>query len=171
MPKPNPDQYAPFFQNYIGLVAEGEILEALENGRKPMKELLLSIPTEKEKFSYEPGKWTINQVILHITDTERIMAYRALRFARNDQTNLPGFDQDNYIHYANISGRTIRGLLDEFLISRESTISLFRTFDELCLKRMGMANGKYMSVEALGFIIAGHAQHHLNILKMKYLSQ
>ena len=170
MSKPSPDQYTPNYQAYIGLIEEDNLIEALENGQRKVREFILSFPKDRLEYVYEAGKWTIRQVLLHITDTERIMSYRALRFARNDQTNLPGFDQDQYMQFANISGRKLPQLSEEFMITRESTLSLFRTFDETCLKRQGTANGKGVSVLALGYIIAGHCQHHLNILNQKYLS-
>jgi len=120
-------------------------------------------------YAYTDGKWSVAEVLVHLMDTERIFQYRALRFARNDKTELKGFEQDDYIPESEANGRDKEDVLREFLAIRNSSIALFKSFHEEQLKRSGKANGATMSVRALGCIICGHQAHHFNILKQRYL--
>ncbi|GHB80806.1 DinB family protein [Persicitalea jodogahamensis] len=159
----------PFFDRYIKLVEDIDLIDALE---KFSPENLFSNQVELEALGdqvYEPGKWTIKQIIQHCIDTERIMGYRALRFARNDQTELAGFEQDAYADVADVSERTLEDLLDEFDLVRASTLAQFYHWDEDTLKRMGTASNINISAGALGFVIVGHAIHHQNIMTSRYL--
>lgn len=118
--------------------------------------------------AYAPGKWTVKEVLQHMIDTERIFAYRALRFARNDQTVLPGMDQDLFAANTLANKREVEDLLHEFAVVRESTILLYRSFDDKMLLREGICSEKRTTVLALGFTIVGHVLHHKHILKERY---
>jgi uncharacterized damage-inducible protein DinB len=124
---------------------------------------------DKFDYQYALGKWTIKDILQHLIDSERIFAYRALRFARKDATPLPGFTEDDFANEAGGSERSIRDLLTELAIVRESTLALFRTFSDEVLKRRGEASGTEMSVRALGFVIIGHQNHHQRIFEERYL--
>ena len=127
------------------------------------------MPPEKYLHRYAAGKWTIKETLVHISDDERIYAYRALRFARNDSTELPGFEQDDFARASNANARDLNDILDELATVRNATISLFNSFDEEALLRKGRADGKIMSVRAAAYHIAGHELHHMNIIKARYL--
>jgi len=130
--------------------------------------LLSSIKEEKGNFAYAEGKWTIKQVIGHVIDTERIMVFRALCFARGEKQPIPGFEQNGYVKEANFNERTIKDLISEFKVVRKSNLYLFKSFSEAMLNRRGVAGGNEITVLALLFIIAGHEKHHIKILKEKY---
>ena len=147
-----------------------DLLEELKAGKSNFLSLFEKISEEKLDFAYEEGKWTLAEAIVHTIDTERIFQYRALCIARNDKTPFPGFDQDAYVPYSNASNRTKKDLIEEYKAVRDSTISLFNSFDEESIKRIGTASGSKMSVRALGFIISGHQAHHIRIIEERYLS-
>src|SRR5690606_18442301 len=128
-----------------------------------------SLDENQGLYSYAHGKWTLKEVLIHCIDTERIMSYRALRFARNDQTELPGFEQNDYVPQSEANSRKMADLIEEYKILRQSTILLFKSFSDDVLKRAGVANGNPISVRALGFVISGHELHHLNVCKERYL--
>jgi uncharacterized damage-inducible protein DinB len=168
--KPGEGEYAPYTIMYIGLLPDdGLILNHLRDNCRYTRELILSIPDDKLCYRYADGKWTIKEILLHIADDERIYAYRALRFARNDKTELPGFEQDEYTEYSGANERSIRSIVREFETVRRSTISLFAGLDDAALRRAGVANGNVMSVRAAAYHIAGHELHHINIIKARYL--
>ncbi|MDX1629904.1 MAG: DinB family protein [Fulvivirga sp.] len=159
-----------FYQRYIDKVGDEDLIPALMiNGDKTL-ELIRSIDEEKGNYAYASGKWTIKEVIAHIIDSERIFAYRALRFSRNDQTPLPGFNEDNYVAESNAKNRKVFKLAEEFANLRASTVDLFSSFTHDMLKRSGAANELEKSVEVLGYIIVGHEIHHRQILSERYLS-
>jgi hypothetical protein len=157
-----------YFWNYINLVKEDDLLKAMKDQRNQMMNMLLSVPQNKEDFAYANGKWTIKQLMLHINDAERIFTYRALRFARKDQTNLPGFDEDFYAANAEVNHRSLTNIADEFFSIRNASIHFFESMPDDTMQRIGSANEKNISVGALGFCIVGHAIHHKNVLKEKY---
>jgi hypothetical protein len=163
------DRVPSFYQGYVKQLSEGTVVRNLRTSGEIITDLFASIPAEKGDFAYASDKWTIKEVLLHITDAERIFAYRALRFARNDKTDLPGFEQNDYVPASQAHARTMNSLIAEFLTVRVSTISLFETFDEEVMKRTGTANKYGVSVEALGYIISGHCLHHANIINERYL--
>ena len=165
------NEYAPFYKPYIQAILANKktLLESLSETSSESLSLLKNLPPEKLLFSYAKGKWTIKEIIQHLIDAERIMAYRALRFARNDMTELPGFDENDYVISSNGNKRNIGGLLKEMKLVRKTTILLFKNFEENELMNLGVANGSNMSVRALGYIIAGHQLHHMNIIKERYL--
>lgn len=167
--RPQPDEYAPFYANYIALVPEGDILETLKAQLHEMKALLGPIGEQRAEFRYAPDKWSIKEVLGHISDSERIFAYRALRIARGDQTHLPGFEQDDYVREGNFSKRKLAELLEEFIAVRCATSALLRSLEEQAWTRRGVANQKEISVRALAYITAGHERHHRRILEERYL--
>jgi uncharacterized damage-inducible protein DinB len=168
--KPQAGEYAPYTIMYIGLLPDdGLVLKHLEDNLKATKNLILSLPADELVYRYAEGKWTIKEILVHISDDERIYAYRALRFARNDKTELPGFEQDDYARYSGANARSLDDILAELTTVRNATISLFNSFDSAALTRAGVANGNIMSVRAAAYHIAGHELHHLNIIKERYL--
>jgi uncharacterized damage-inducible protein DinB len=168
--KPKEDEYAPYAIIYIGLLPDdGLVLKHLQDNLQATKNFILSLPKEKLIYRYAAGKWTIKEILVHISDDERIYAYRALRFARNDKTELPGFEQDDYASYSGANERSLDDILEELTTVRHATISLFNSFDNEALTRAGVANGHIMSVRAAAYHIAGHELHHINIIKERYL--
>jgi uncharacterized damage-inducible protein DinB len=131
--------------------------------------LLKQIPEEKAGFAYAEGKWTIIELLGHMLDTERIMAYRALRIARNDSTPLPGFEENDYVANAHFADRSLDSMREEFEYLRKANLFLIKSFNETEFSRVGISNDKPISVKALVFIIAGHLNHHIRILNERYL--
>ncbi|HRI77982.1 MAG TPA: DinB family protein [Cyclobacteriaceae bacterium] len=165
----NLDTIPPFYKGYVKLVEQPDVLQAMRISGYRTMELIHSVPEAKCDFRYAEGKWTIREVLCHMIDAERIFAYRALRFARNDKTPLPGFDEVAYAPYLNASGRSLRQIGDEMQHLRTASVDLFDSFTAEMLKRKGIASNNELSVEALGFIIAGHETHHCKVLKERYL--
>lgn len=165
------NEYAPYFEHYMQLVSKDDtsIIEYLVASQKEFESLLRNLPKEKHEFAYLEGKWTMKELIQHIIDTERVFCHRALCFARNDKTSLPGFDQDVFVVYANSNDRNYYDLLDEMAIVRKGSILLFKSFSEEALLRIGVGSGNEMSLRALGYLFSGHQIHHLNIVKERYL--
>ncbi len=167
--RPQQGDYALYYENYVALVPSGDFLEILQNQRRELIEMLSPLSEQQAEFRYASGKWSIKEVIGHITDAERIFAYRLLRIARGDQTPLASFEQDGYIANGNFSARKLSGLLEEFSAVREATICLTSSLDHDAWYRRGTASQKEVSVLALAFIIAGHERHHRLILEKHYL--
>ncbi|MER3317400.1 MAG: DinB family protein [Allomuricauda sp.] len=163
-------EYNPFYQTYIMALGNVDLIEELKTGKSNFLSLFEKFSEDKLDFAYEKGKWTLAEAIVHTIDTERIFQYRALCIARNDKTPFPGFDQDAYVPFSNASNRTKKDLIEEYRAVRDSTISLFNSFDDESIKRIGTASGSKMSVRALGFIISGHQAHHIRIIEERYLS-
>lgn len=166
----NTNEYAPFYANYIAQVSdEYTLIEELEISLHRFIKFVQDIPMDKFDYRYAEGKWTIKDIIQHIIDAERIFNYRALRFARNDKTELPGFEENDYVDEANANKRSIMELLTELSAVRHSTLLLFKTFNDEQFLRIGYANNNPMSVRALGFIIIGHQNHHQRVFEERYL--
>ncbi len=165
--RPAPDEFAPYYGRYIDLVKD-DVLRALRENGDETRRLLAPLSDTKADFRYAPGKWSVKEVIGHLTDGERVFAYRALRFARNDETPLPGFDENHFVEESRFSKRTLPSLLDEFRAVRAASIALFENLDEAAWNRAGTANDVRMSVRAIAFTIAGHELHHRNILVERY---
>ena len=161
--------YHPFYEPYIHAFGEVELMEQLSRQKENFPQFIASIPEDKWHYSYGEGKWTIAEALVHILDAERVFQYRALRFARNDSTNLPGFDQDAYVPNSGAAQMSKEDVIEEYRAVRASTVALFSQFDQETLKRRGKANNAEMSVAALGFIICGHQRHHRNVIRSKYL--
>ena len=170
MAKPLIEEYPVFFKTYMDMIPEnGGLLDQLESSLELFEELLSEVEENKQEFSYAPGKWTIKEVVQHMIDVERVFVYRALRFSRNDNTVLRGFDENNYVSGYAINQRDFVVLLDEFCLLRRATIMMFKDFDKEILDRRGEVDGATVSVRALGYICSGHVQHHLKIIKERYL--
>ena len=167
--RPGSDEYAPYYEKYTSLVPEGDVVETLTRQLGETLALLRSVPEDKAGSRYEPGKWSVKEVVGHMCDTERIFAYRALRFARGDRTELPGFEQDGYIESANFDARTLADLAEEFEHVRRSTIKLFGNLGADAWLRRGTASNNEVSVRALAHIAAGHELHHVGIIRERYL--
>lgn len=168
--RPEPGTYPPYFDHYFHLVApDVDPLDLL--GRQPtaLHQLLADITEEQAALRYAPGKWSIRQVVLHLADTERIFAYRALRFARADAQELPGFDEKHYAAQSAADDRPLASLLAEYAAVRQATLALFRSFTPAQLSRSGSANGRPVAVRALLYMIAGHEAHHAGVLAERYL--
>lgn len=158
-----------FYNHYVMQVHDLDMLEALEQSGKNLAAMLSTVPEDMGEYRYEKGKWSIKELICHMMDAERIFAYRALRFARNDSTELSGFEENDYAPEANAHARTLKQLLAEAETLRKSTLDLFSSFTPEMLQRKGTANKNVVSVVNIGYIIAGHETHHHNILKERYL--
>ncbi|MXN89778.1 DinB family protein [Flavobacterium sp. Sd200] len=165
-----PEEYARYYDTYLPLVGnEWTLIEELEISVHSLIRFVQDIPMDKYDYRYAEGKWTIKDILQHLIDTERIFAYRALRFARNDSTELPGFDENLFAATANGAERKLQDLLTELSIVRQSTIMLFKSFNSEDFLKRGIASGNTASVRAIGFIIIGHQKHHLNVFKERYL--
>lgn len=169
MNRPAKNEYPAYYQAYIDLIKGDNIIRSLEEQILTMQNILSEIPEEKENFTYAEGKWTMKEVIGHVIDTERIFAYRALRFARQDKTELPGFDENAYVPAGHFSKRTLYDLAHEFGRVRESNLIMLRNFDEKAWASSGIASGKEISVRAIAYIMAGHAVHHMNVIRSRYV--
>ncbi len=169
--KPKEGEYPPYAIIYLDQVPDdGNLIDHLGKGKIQINKLYSEQSEKMLMFRYEPDKWTMKDILAHITDDERVFCYRALRFARNDKTELPGVDQDLDAEFAGANDRDISDLLDEYTKVRDSSISLFKSFSEEMINRTGKASGFNVSVCALGYLIAGHELHHLNIIKERYLN-
>ena len=168
--KPLGGEFPPYASMYIDLVpGDGRLLTHLWDNLQSTKRLIQSLPADKHIYRYADDKWTIKEILVHIIDDERIYGYRALRFARNDKTQLPGFDQDPFAFYSKANERTIESIVEEYEAVRMSTITLFDSFPDDAFHRRGIANNNEATVRALGYHMAGHELHHLNIIKNRYL--
>jgi hypothetical protein len=167
--KPAKGEFLPYYEKYINLVASGDILSTLSTQMAATQALLHSLPASVATYRYAPGKWSVNELIGHLIDSERIFAARALRFARNDATPLPGFEQDDYVSNSSFDSYPLGELASELESVRESTIFLFKHLQEDAWMRRGIANGAEVSVRALAYIIAGHELHHREMLQARYL--
>jgi hypothetical protein len=169
--RPEKGEFASFYENYIAGVSGNDILATLDEQRRQML-LLLSGRNESDgDIRYAPGKWSVKEVLGHICDAERIFSCRAMRFARNDSTPLPGFNENNYVANGPFAKHPLPDLIEDFIAVRRATVSLFRNFDEQAWTRRGVANNNEVTVRAIAYIIAGHELHHRRILEEKYLGK
>lgn len=169
MQRPKPNETLPYFHRYIALVQDGNIIDVLTENQATTQERIKNIPAEKAEYRYAEGKWSVKEVLLHLVDTERIMAYRALRFVRKDKTNIHGFDENTYAPNSDAENRTLADIAEEFQAVRTSTIAMFKHFSTEMMDRTGTSNGGEASVRGLVYIIAGHELHHWNVLNERYL--
>jgi hypothetical protein len=169
MSKPSSTSHSAYFQKYIDQVPEDNLQMAFQNQSLVITEFLHSITEEKSNYAYAPGKWTVKELLQHMTDTERIFAYRGLCIARNEKGNLPGFDENEYAAASNAGNRTWKDLAEEFLIVRKSTAALFNSFTPEALNNTGTSNSNPLMVNSIGFITVGHVYHHIKIFKERYL--
>ena len=169
MTKPDFESLPPFYRGYLENVKDLDLYEALRKSGEDTYTLVRTIPEEKGPFRYAPGKWSIKELLCHMIDVERIMCYRALRFARQDKTPLAGFEENDYAPNANAEARKIESLLNEMKNLRQSTIDMFNSFTPTMLTYTGTANKSNLSVLNLGYIISGHETHHVSVLQERYL--
>ncbi len=163
-------EYHQFYKNYIDSATNANSLVGLEQNLELVVSFYFNIPKDKHNYAYAIGKWTIKDILLHVIDTERIFAYRALRIARQDRTPLAGFEQDDYIAPANATQRSMESLLEEYKAVRQGSMSLFKSFNSSTLMQLGEASGCPISVRAIGYILTGHENHHIQIIKARYLN-
>lgn len=163
------NEYHPYYNLYLSKCHFENLVQGLVESTNDFTSFLKSIPEEKLEFRYASNKWTIKEVVLHVVDTERIFAYRALRFARRDFTPLEGFDQDEYVPLSHANKRSMPSLVEEFETVRQSTISLFKSFDSEDFLQTGKASATDISVRAIGYILIGHQNHHKEIIEERYL--
>jgi uncharacterized damage-inducible protein DinB len=170
IPKPAAGEYAPYASMYIDLLPNnGRVLEHLEENLVVMQTLVRGLPTDKLGTPWAEGEWTIQEILVHIIDDERIYSYRALRSARKDTTELPGFDQELFAAASNANERSLDDIFEEYAAVRAATITLFKNVKDEALTRASVANGHVMSVRAAAYHIAGHELHHLNSIREHYL--
>jgi DinB family protein len=169
--RPPASEYAPFHAGYVAAVPEGDIFEILAGQHTAFPEFLHSIGEARGSHRYARDKWSVKEVVGHVNDAERVFSYRALRFARGDETPLASFEQEAYVPKGNFDVRTLASLADEFSHLRAATLDLFYHLDADALARRGVASGAVVSVRAMAFVIAGHVVHHERILREKYLGQ
>jgi uncharacterized damage-inducible protein DinB len=167
--RPAADEHAEYYSRYVSRVPDGDLLDLLRQQVAETAMLLRGIPDSKADFAYAPGKWSIKKVIAHMSDVERVMAYRALTFARNDKTNLPSFDENQWAADFNADNRTLADLIEEFEVVRSATIQFAKHLTEEEQARRGSANGQPVTVRALLYIIAGHERHHVALFRERYL--
>jgi hypothetical protein len=162
-------EYHPYFQKYMDNVGDKPLIKSLKSGLDELLILFEGFPKEKHEYRYAEGKWTPKELLLHMVDTERVFCYRALRFARSENNELEGFDENEFALNSHANERTMKEILKEYVAVRIATILLFESFSDSVLSRSGIANDHRLSVRATGFIIYGHEQHHINIIKEHYL--
>ena len=166
--RPDATEYAPFYARYVADVPEGDVVATLRESGREIVAALGAIPESRGGFRYAPEKWSVREVVGHVIDAERIFGYRALRLARADETPLPGFEENDYVRSAGSDARTLADLVDELRVVREGTVRLFASLPDEAWERRGVVNGREVSVRALAFITAGHARHHLAVLRERY---
>ncbi len=169
---PLKSEYPSYAEMYLKLVIkDGSLLKQLKDSFEKIKKLVETLSEDQLNFRYSENKWTIKEVLVHIIDDERIYGYRALAFARNDKTDLPGFEQEDYTQYSEAHTRTIENIMEEYEAVRFATITLFNGFSDKALMRIGTANENRTSVRALGYHIAGHELHHIKVIEDLYLKE
>ena len=167
--RPAQDEYAPFYGRYVAHVPAGDIVRLLESELDTTVKFFRAIPSDRTTAGYAPGKWNIREIVGHLCDTERIMTYRALRFARGDRTPVPGFEENDYVPTSGASVRTMEELLAELRAVRGATVALFDGLPAGAWRRRGVANGAEVSVRALAAIVVGHVLHHQGVVRERYL--
>ncbi len=169
MPKPSAAEYPEYFGRYISQVEEEDLGEAFKNQISKIIAFLGSIDEVKAGYAYAPGKWSLKEVLQHIVDAERIFAYRALCFARNETISLPSFDENIYAENSDANKRSWKSLSNEFIDVRRSTEDLYKSFSDTMLQQTGVANNNQTSVLSMGFITIGHVTHHIKVVKERYM--
>lgn len=165
---PAAGEYPESYRPYISTLQSDDLLTSFKEIHRQSEFLYGSYPEDKWEYRYENGKWTVKEILGHLCDCERIFSTRALRFARNDQTPLPGFEQNDYTPESNVAHRSVADLLEEWSYLRNATIKMFENFSPQMLQRKGTASGWTISVEAIGFVLVGHEKHHQNVFKERY---
>jgi hypothetical protein len=169
--KPAPNEYPAYFETYLQRLPETDILALLESQVETLLQIFENLEEAETEKGYAEGKWSLKELMQHMLDTERILAYRALCFARNDQNMLPGFDEDMYAFNSDANRRKIADIIAEYRLQRQSTILLFKSFSPEMIERYGKANNVTYNVRSLAWVIAAHENHHLHIIQTRYLKQ
>lgn len=168
IPRPADGEYNEYYRKYVNLLPDGDLLALLQTQGAETVTLLRGVTEEKSQHAYAPGKWTIREVVGHLTDAERVFSYRALSFARGEASPLPSFDENAWAKTSNAAHRPIEDLMDEFIAVRAATLALYDGFTAEDLVRSGIASGNPVSVRALAWITAGHERHHVGIMRERY---
>jgi hypothetical protein len=166
--RPGADEAAPFYQGYIAEVRGENIVQQLATQLQEVERLFRPLDDTRAQARYAPGKWSIKEVLGHLTDAERIFAYRLLRIARNDPTPLPGFDENAYVPPARFDARPLKDLIEDFRTVRQSSGFLVEGIPAEAWSRWGEASGKAITTRALAYIMVGHVAHHLGVLRERY---
>ena len=166
--RPEPTEYAPYYEKYVSLIEQPDILLDLENQITEFQNLTSAISEDKGTYAYAEGKWSIKELIGHLIDGERVFAYRAYRFSRHDQTPLAGFEQDDYVANGNFNNAKLADLIAEFTLLRQSNILFFNNLTDEAWLYTGTASEVNVSVRGIAYIMVGHVRHHTNILKERY---
>jgi hypothetical protein len=166
---PAADEYPVAFAEYVGRIpTHADVTEVLAGQLAGTSSRLAGLPESRGGFRYAPGKWSVKDVVGHLSDVERIMVYRALRLARGDATPLPGFDEDAYTPEAGADDRTLKDLIDEWVAVRQATLAFVRGLPSSSWSRRGIVNGNPITVRALIYVVAGHEHHHVEVLRTRY---
>lgn len=166
--RPRPGDHAPYYARYVERVPDGNVVDLLEQQGRETIALLRRVDDARSRHRYAPDKWSVRQVVGHLSDTERVFAYRALTFARGDTAALPGMDQDAWVPASNADERAIADLVAEFSAVRAASVALLRGFGPAEFARAGTASNNHVTVGALAYIMAGHELHHVGILREQY---
>lgn len=170
IPRPSLENVSPQHAGYISQVPEGDLVAILEQQEGRIAGRLSALEEARGNHRYEPGKWSLKEVIGHVNDTERIFGYRLLCFARGETQSLPGFEQDDYVVAGAFDARSLADLVEEFKAIRRSSLALLRSLDAQALGRSGVANNKSLGVPGLAYLLAGHAEHHFTVIQKRYLA-
>lgn len=165
---PRPTEYGPFYAGYIARVASEDVMSRLHAQTATIQQVFAGLTEDQSLFRYAEGKWSVKEVLGHLTDAERIFSYRALRIARGDRTPLAGFDENAYVAAAHFDARPLAELMEEWTRARAATLPLLRSFGPEEIDRVGSANGVEISTRAIAYILAGHVEHHLDVLRTRY---
>jgi hypothetical protein len=168
MDRPSATEFASFYAGYVSLVPEADIMSVLEGQADEVRLQTRAFIPKREEFRYAPGKWSVREVLGHVTDAERVFGFRAFCFSRGDENALPGFEQDDYVARAGFDRCSLKDLVQEFGQLREANLTVLRRLEDNAWRRMGTASGKPVSVRALAYIMAGHVRHHLHVLSTRY---
>ena len=171
MNRPSKNEYAEYYETYVSLVTETDIVAAMQSQLDEAEQLFAEISEEKSLFAYAEDKWTIKEVIGHLIDAEKIFSYRALRISRADKTPIEGFEQNDYVENANFNQIKLADLIEELELARKSTVLFFSNLTDEAWLRIGTSNDLPVSVRALAFMMVGHIRHHFNILRERYLNE
>jgi hypothetical protein len=168
IPTPTPEEYAPFYAGYVAALEGDDVAGLLQRQPQTASLLCAGLSDAEARHRYAEGKWSVKEVLGHLSDAERVFGYRALRLSRGDSTPLAGFDERAYVAAGGFDSRRVPVLLNDFAVARMATLSLLRSFDDAAWERDGLVNGSRMTVRAIAYIIAGHVQHHFRILRERY---
>jgi hypothetical protein len=169
MHRPAETEYAPYYGTYVSLVPEDDVLSAIEQQSSETQRLISSLDDARALHRYAEGKWSVKEVIGHVTDAERVFGYRALCISRGDTQPLPGFDEKEYMQYANFDSWRLGDLAESYALVRRTNIVMFRNLASDAWDRRGTASNNGVTVRALAYILAGHERHHVKVLRERYL--